>query len=185
MQKKYIFSILAAGLVFLFWQNRAVSSLPQVVLKFPEPALWSRDTEVGTEIVGPEHYYFTGTTDIDLNLVPIEDDLSASLKERGEAQFVKDTMRGKNTVNTMFGADESKLLSHSLKPAAGGQVLEINTSQKIDGVEFLILEKYFVYPKEAVHLALRWPKYFDAQKVTAAKAAFSRVTPQFRGTAGR
>lgn len=181
MQKKYIFSVLTAGLIFLFYQNQAVSSLPQVVLQLPEPALWQRDLSVGTDIVGPEHYYFNGTTDIDLNYVPIEDDLSVSLKERGEAQFVKDTMRGKNLINSMFGADSTRLLSHTLKTLPGGQLLEINTAQKIDGEEFLILERYFIFPNEAVHLELRWAKSASAEKVLLAQKAFSRVTPQFRG----
>ena len=117
-----------------------------------------------------------------MNYLPIEDDLSASLKERGEAQFVKDAMRGKNLINTMFGAAETRLLNHKLKTVPNGQLLEINTTQKIDGEEFLILERYFIYPKEAVHLELRWAKSASAEKVLQAQKAFSRVMPQFRGT---
>lgn len=185
MQKKYLYALLTIVFSFLFYQNKASSSLPQIVYQLPEPTLWGRDLEAGAEIVGPEHYYFAGTTNIDLNIVPIEDDLLNSLKTRGEKQIVLDMMHGKNTINAMFAAEDSILISHNSKPIADGQLLELATTQKIGTEQFRILEKYFIFNNESVHLELRWPASADPEKVKLAQKNFASITPQSRGSGSK
>lgn len=185
MRKKLILAILTVFSSILFFQNRANSDLPVISYQLPEPALWKRDEEIGTEIIGPEHYYFEQTEDIDLNIVPIDDDLAESLKTRGQEQFIKDIMNGKNAINGMFGIEPVQLVSSELKTENGAQVLYLNTTQRIENDQFEILEKYFIYKGQAVNFQLRWPQTANAEQIKKAQKIFGQISLQARNTASR
>lgn len=160
----------------LFFQNRASSSIPALRYQVPEAAQWSRDKDLQTELIGPEHYYFGKTENIDLNIIPIEDDLLSSLNTRGAEQFVSDIMHGKNSINTMFGADESKLVSKNLSMVGEARVLEIKTTQAIETKNFTILEKYYIYQNQAVNFQLRWSEDADPKELKTAQALFAKIS---------
>ena len=175
------------ALVFLgvvFYQTQATSSLPQIVYQLPQPKLWQRDLEIAEEIewVGPEHFYFAGTDNIDLNVMPIDDDLYKSFLERGEKQFIKDTMRGKNLIDGMFGVEPAQLVKHTSQKLNDAIILEINTTQRLPDGQYEILEKYFIYPGQAINFQLRWPQTADGKKVLEAQNAFAQLAPKSRSS---
>jgi hypothetical protein len=185
MSYKIIAGVCILFVGVLFYQNNADSTLPQIVYQLPEPSLWKRDTAIGTELAGPEHYYFNQTDNIDLNIVPIEDDLLDSLKTRGAQQFTQDIMSGKNHINTMFGAEDTKLISSELKSFNGAYILELRTEQKIEKLTLSVLEKYFIYKGQAVNFQLRWQNDSDVQNVKKAQLVFNKMTVQARSAASK
>lgn len=179
MKKK----LFLAGAIFiataLILQNQtAESSLPHLTYQLPQAQKWKRFKDFDLDLAGPKQYYFSETDNIDLNVVPIDDDLLTSLNERGDQQFVKDIMRGKNAINQMFGVGDTVLISYQVVSSADKKVLSLKTQQKIENESFYIIEKYFIYPKQAVNFQLRYKQSSDQNLVKQAAALFEQINPQ-------
>jgi hypothetical protein len=163
----------------LILQNQtAESSLPHLTYQLPQAQKWKRFKDFDLDLAGPKQYYFSETDNIDLNVVPIDDDLLTSLTERGEKQFIEDIMRGKNAINQMFGVGETLLISYQVVGAPDKKVLSLKTQQKIENEIFYITEKYFIYPKQAVNFQLRYKQSSDQNLVKQAALLFEQITPQ-------
>lgn len=203
MKKKVLASVVLMFLmtsVFVF-SDTAQSVLPQLSYKIPEPKLWLKHNDPEISLVGPAHYYFNQTEDIDLNIVPIDDDLLTSLNERGEKNFIDDIMRGKNQINQMFAAQPSKLVSYKVtnisasdratasevvQQAGGeGKLLELRLTQVLGDEEHNILERFFIYPKQAINFQLRSKKSSDPNKVKQAEKLFVQIQPHVRKPASK
>lgn len=169
----------------LLFQNRAQSTLPALSYQLPSPASWQRDLDVEVDMIGPEHYYFEKNEDIDLNIVPIEDDLAESLRTRGLEQFLQDILLGKNMINRIFDVDDVVLLSHELTQQNGAQVLRIRTTQRVEEEQLQIEEKYFIYPGQAVNFQLRWSQNANADQLRRAQQAFEQISMQSRSSLSR
>ena len=179
--KKKLFLASAIFLAFaLLLQNQnAESSLPHLTYQLPQAQKWKRFKDFDLDLAGPKQYYFSDTEDIDLNVVPIDDDLLTSLNERGEKQFVEDIMRGKNAINQMFAVGETKLIEYKISNGASGQkILSLKTEQQIVNEYFYVIEKYFIYPKQAVNFQLRFSQNSDQALAKQAQTLFEQINPQ-------
>jgi hypothetical protein len=179
--KKKLFLASAVFLAFaLILQNQnAESSLPHLTYQLPQAQKWKRFKDFDLDLAGPKQYYFSDTDNIDLNVVPIDDDMLTSLTQRGEKQFVEDIMRGKNAINQMFAVGDSKLIDYKLSTGSAGQkILSLRTEQQIVNETFYVIEKYFIYPKQAVNFQLRFNQSSDQALVKQATALFEQINPQ-------
>lgn len=170
-------TLTSAALFSLHLAADAQAPAEPLFYKLANPKLWSLDLEIAAEleIDGPEHFQFSESEDIDLNFVPIDDDLLASFKERGEAQFVKDIMSGKNRINAMFAVADSFLVSKEISDLdGGGKLLTLRLRQVIDD-EFFTVEKWFIYPKTALQVSFRHSVKADRELVTKAEAEFNKI----------
>jgi hypothetical protein len=125
--------------------------------------------------MGPEHYLFGGTPNIDLNIVPMDEDLLKQLSTRGASQFVADTLQGKNKINKMFGVGETKLVDYKLMAAKDLRILQIRSRQTIGIDKIQTVEKYYFYKNTTLHLELRWQDDSDQRKVKQALKEFSQM----------
>lgn len=180
MKKKLVLACAAFLAVGLLLQNHsAESSLPHLTYQLPQAQKWKRFKDFDLDLAGPKQYYFSETDNIDLNVVPIDDDLLTSLNERGEKTFVEDIMRGKNAINQMFAVGDTKLIEYKLTAGQSGEkVLSLKTEQKIENETFYITEKYFIYPKQAVNFQLRFSQSSDQKLVKQASDLFEQINPQ-------
>lgn len=179
--KKKLFLAAAVFVAFaLLLQNQnAESSLPHLTYQLPQAQKWKRFKDFDLDLAGPKQYYFSETDNIDLNVVPIDDDLLTSLTQRGEKQFVQDIMRGKNAINQMFAVGDSKLIEYKLSTGkAGEKILTLRTEQQIVNETFYVTEKYFIYPKQAVNFQLRFKQSSDQALVKQAAVLFEQINPQ-------
>lgn len=180
MKKKLFLAFAAFLAVALLLQNqKAESSLPHLTYQLPQAQKWKRFKDFDLDLAGPKQYYFSDTDNIDLNVVPIDDDLLTSLTERGEKQFVQDIMKGKNAINQMFAVGESKLIEYKISNGKSGEkILSLRTEQQIVNENFYVIEKYFIYPKQAVNFQLRFKQSSDQVLVKQAAALFEQINPQ-------
>ena len=171
-----ILVVVVCGISYFAPKADAESGAPVLVYRIPDISKWSRDHEMDTEIVGPKHFYFSDTDNIDLNIVPIDDDLQKSLASRGTDVFVKEALGAKNMINRMFTVGESELVDFKLQSKAGIQELQMRCKQNIEGLQIQTLEKYFIVKGQALHAELRWQNNSDMEKVKQATKLFSEMT---------
>lgn len=179
MRKKLIFAVLFIFGSVLLFESRAQSNNPPLQVQLPTPAVWTPDLEddMDPEIEGESHYYFSDTTNIDLEVIRIDDDnLDDSLKQRGPDQFVQDILEGKNIANNAFNASPTVMLNYSLmQDKDGHQILEIHCSQDYEDGKVETLERYYIYDNFAAHAQLRWRLAADPEKVKEAKKQFAAL----------
>ncbi len=167
-------------IIFLatFIQANTNKNQSQIQYFLPEVKKWSRDLEVDADISGPKHFYFSETEDIDLNVVPVDDDIATSLNSRGADQFIEDILSGKNYVNDMLGAGKIEVLSYNLTKAKDHQILEINSRQLLSDGMTESVERFYIYPSRSIHTQLNWRKSSDPKKVKEAKSLFAQFKVQ-------
>ncbi|MGZ3725163.1 MAG: hypothetical protein ACXWQQ_05155 [Pseudobdellovibrio sp.] len=161
-------------LIFMasFIEARSTSKA-QIQYFLPDAKKWSRDTDVVADISGPKHFYFLDTENIDLNVVPIDDDLASSIRSRGVDQFVKDILTGKNYIDAVFGVNKTEILSYNLVKEKGRQILEINSRQLLSEGMVESTEKYYIYPGRTIQTQLNWKKAADPAQVKEARKLFA------------
>lgn len=163
--------------------NAGVNKKAKIQYFLPEPQKWSRDYDVQADISGPKHFYFKDSENIDLNVIPIDDDLSASLNTRGVDQFIQDVLEGKNLINDTFGVGRTEVLTYNLKKEKDHQILEISCQQMIEDEKVETLERYYIYPHYAVHAQLRWRNSAGADKIKEAKKLFANFKVENKASA--
>ncbi len=163
----------------MLFESRAQSNNPPLQVQLPTPASWRPDLEdeMDPEIEGESHFYFSDTTNIDLEVIRIDDNtLDDSLKQRGPDQFVQDILEGKNIANNAFDAAKTELLNYTLLQGQDGhQILELHCAQEYEDGKVETLERFYIYDNFAAHAQLRWRLAADPAKVKEALKQFAAL----------
>lgn len=164
------------GFVFLQLGAHGAVPAPELVSSAGNSASWLRDVEVSPVSTGAEHYTWKTDPSIDLNVMPVHDDLLASFKKSGVDEFVKDLLVGKNYANHLFGVGETELIQKSVQQSGGLEILTLQLRQKIaDDQTIETKEKYFIAEGRAFQIGLRWEKGSDPKAKALADQDFENI----------
>lgn len=155
----------------IFYSFDSLAENKNTIIKFekPDSNLWKIENDEDNKDLGPEHYTFKKNEKIELNIVPITDDLFSQIKSKGKKQFIKDTMEGKNLINNLFGVGKSKIISTKWIDSNDKEILELCVQQKIEKDTIESFEKYFIFPSKALHIEIRYSKDIDNKQIEEAK----------------
>ena len=183
--KKFALGLLVFTLSIFILQARGAAKSPLYFNVKADHENWRADWENEFTLGGLEHFYFSKNEDIDLNILPIEDSLSDSLKKRGESLFFDDLIRGKSVANTLFGLEAPVVIEKSVENKASLQIVNLRSTYKVSDEQFESIERYFLSQGPAVHLELRWKVGTDAARVKEAERLFLAFAPALETEASK